>query len=128
MKIEHVALNVSDPPAMANWYVEHMGMTVKRQVNEAPWAYFLADGSGSMMLEIYANPAAPVPDYRQQSALVMHIAWISTDIDADVRRLTSHGAQLDGEYLHAENGDVLAMLRDPWGIPIQLATRSTPMI
>ena len=56
MKIEHVALNVSDPIDMARWYVEHLGMVIKRRVTESPWAHFLADESGTVMLELYGNP------------------------------------------------------------------------
>ena len=55
MKIEHVALNVPDPLAMARWYVEHLGLTVKRRAMEAPYAHFLADDSGTVMVELYGN-------------------------------------------------------------------------
>ena len=29
MKIEHVALQVSDPVALSRWYVQHLGLTVR---------------------------------------------------------------------------------------------------
>ena len=128
MKIEHVALNVSDPIEMARWYVENLGMVVKRRMTKSPWTHFLADDSGTVMLELYGNPEVPVPDYREQPALVFHIALVSDDIDADASRLTARGATLDGDYLHTPDGDMLAMLRDPWGIAIQLAKRSNAMV
>jgi glyoxylase I family protein len=31
MKIEHFAINVADPIAMADWYVSNMGMTIVRK-------------------------------------------------------------------------------------------------
>ena len=30
MKIEHIALQVADPAAMADWYVKHLGFCVRR--------------------------------------------------------------------------------------------------
>ncbi len=34
--------------------------------------HFLADGSGRVMLEMYNNPAATVPDYNAMHPLVLH--------------------------------------------------------
>ena len=48
MKLEHFALNVIDPVAMATWYVEHLGLTTVRQVADAPYTHFLADSSGKI--------------------------------------------------------------------------------
>ncbi|MFM8478773.1 MAG: VOC family protein, partial [Planctomycetaceae bacterium] len=56
MKIEHLALNVPDPLNLARWYVEHLGFTVKRRGIEPPYVHFIADDSGTVMLEIYGNP------------------------------------------------------------------------
>src|SRR5688572_26785379 len=55
MKIEHMAFNVADALAMSRWYVEHLGFSVKRGSTEPPFAHFLADDSGTMMLELYSN-------------------------------------------------------------------------
>jgi glyoxylase I family protein len=63
MKIEHFAFNVSEPAAMAEWYCSNLGMTVKRKQPKAPHTHFLADSGGSVMIEIYNNPADQVPDY-----------------------------------------------------------------
>src|SRR5262249_45002677 len=43
MDIEHMALNVPDPVAMADWYTEHLGMRVVRSVPGPPHTRFLAD-------------------------------------------------------------------------------------
>lgn len=128
MRIEHLAYMTQDPPAVAEWYVEHLGFTIKRQMDESPFAYFLADGSGKVMLEIYNNPAATVPDYAAMDPLVLHLAFVSADVEADRDRLIAAGATAEGDLLRADNGDVLAMLRDPWGFAIQLAKRGEPMV
>jgi uncharacterized glyoxalase superfamily protein PhnB len=127
VKIEHVAIQVPDPPALAAWYVEHLGFSIKRRMTEPPQTHFLADSTGQMMIEIYRNPAAPIPDYRSQNPLVYHLALQSDDVEADRQRLIAAGATAISDVDHLENGDVLAMMRDPWGIAVQLAKRGQSM-
>jgi hypothetical protein len=59
---------------------------------------------------------------------VLHLALTSRDVDADVRRLTAAGATLVGEIDRPASGDVLAFLRDPWGVSLQLVQRVQPMV
>ncbi|MFC6998911.1 VOC family protein [Rufibacter roseus] len=127
MKLEHFALNVEDPIAMAAWYVEHLGMTVVRQMPEAPFTTFLADDSGRIMVEIYLNPADEVPDYRSMNPLLVHLAYVSENPTADKERLCAAGATLVSDA-HLEDGSHLIMLRDPWGLALQLCKRGTPML
>lgn len=128
MKIEHAAFHVSDPVAMAAWYVEHMGFTLKRKSDESPFMHFIADGSGTVMFELYRQPHLRVPDYRETDPMQLHVAYVSENVEADRQRLLDAGATPVGEPAHTPDGDVLAMLRDPWGFPIQLAQRKTPMV
>ncbi len=55
-------------------------------------------------------------------------AFVSKDIAADVARLSAAGATLVSGPETAANGDGLAMLRDPWGVCLQLVKRTQPMI
>lgn len=128
MKIEHIAFNVEDPLAMGRWYVEHLGLKVKRRTVDAPYGHFLADDSGTVMIEIYGNKSAPLPDYRSMNPAELHLAFVSKDLASDIRRLTAAGATQVGEIDTAANGDQIAMLRDPWGLAIQFVKRATPMI
>ncbi len=57
LNLEHFACNVSDPTAMADWYVRHLGMRVVRRVPTPPYIHFLADAAGRTVIEIYSNPA-----------------------------------------------------------------------
>ena len=128
MKIEHLALNVPQPLEMARWYVDHLGFTVKRRFMEKPWGHFLADDSGTVMLEIYGNTDAPSLDLKNVAPPALHLAFVSKDVEGDIRRLQGAGATLVSGPESASNGDRLAMLRDPWGISLQLVKRSQPMI
>ncbi len=127
MKIEHLAFNVEDPLAMGRWYVEHLGFQVRRRTVEPPYAHFLADDSGTVMLEIYGNREAPVPDYRNLDTPPCTCA-VSENVQADADRLVKAGATLEAAPQTLPTGDTLAMLRDPWGLAIQLVKRGTPMI
>jgi len=128
VKIEHFALQVPDPVAMAEWYVKHLGFSIARSGGEPSHARFLADSSRSVMLEIYRNPAASIPDYRKADPLLMHVAYGSNNPAADRDRLVQAGAALVDELMTTPSGDAIVMLRDPWGVPIQLVKRAKPMI
>jgi glyoxylase I family protein len=128
MHIEHFALNVPDPRAMASWYCTHCGMSVARAVNAPPHTHFLADHVGRVLVEIYCNPPDRVPEYAARHPLDFHFAFHVDDVRAERDRLLAAGATAAGEIDATPVGDQLAMLRDPWGIPIQLVNRGTPML
>jgi catechol 2,3-dioxygenase-like lactoylglutathione lyase family enzyme len=125
MRFEHFALNVPDPVAQGDWYVRHLGFSITRQFSEPPYMRFLADGSGRVIVELYHNPNGPVPDYPASHPLAFHLALVSEDARAERARLESAGATfvLEDEL---KDGTVLVMLRDPWGVPLQLCQRSVP--
>jgi len=128
MDIEHIGYVVRDPVEAARWYVEHLGLRVVRSTGAPTHTHFLADGSGHVMIEIYNNPAVEVPDYRAIHFLVLHLAFECADVDAARRRLLDAGATPDGDVTRAPDGDVIAVVRDPWGFAVQLAKRGRPMI
>jgi catechol 2,3-dioxygenase-like lactoylglutathione lyase family enzyme len=128
MRIEHVAFNVAEPVAMARWYIEHLGMQAARTFGPPTHTLFLVDASGESMIEIYNNPKASVPEYRKFDPLMLHLAFAVDDVRATRSHLLQAGATPEGEVVVADNGDGLAMLRDPWGFAIQLVKRSRPML
>lgn len=127
MKIEHFALNVADPVAMAAWYCERLGFSIARKIENAPFTHFLTDSSGAVMIEIYNNPPKAVPDYAAMNPLLLHIAFVCADPEADKQRLLLAGATF-AEEVRPEEGTHLIMMRDPWGVPIQLCKRAKPML
>ncbi len=52
MKLEHVALLVADPVAVARWYDQQLGMRTVRSGEPPGNARFLADDEGASILEI----------------------------------------------------------------------------
>jgi len=126
MRIEHFAFNVADPVAVAAWYGQHFGLRVVRHVPEPAQAHFLADETGSV-LEIYCNPPEQVPDYRAMDPLLLHLAFASEDPGADTARLLADGATFVSDD-RLPDGSHLVMLRDPWGLALQLCKRGTPLL
>ena len=125
MRFEHFALNVPDTRATVAWYVQHLGLTVARVRAEAPYTTFLADDSGRVFLELYSNPKDPIPDYAAQHQLRVHFAFAVKDAVAERTRLLQAGATLIVEEPQPD-GTMLIMLRDPWGVPVQLCQRTSP--
>ena len=127
LNIEHFACNVADPVAMAAWYVEHLGMRIVRRVQAPPHIHFLADASSRVVIEIYSNGADPIPDYASMHPLRFHLAFAADDPDAVKAALIAAGATFVDEQTLAD-GSRLLMLRDPWGLALQLAKRTTPLL
>lgn len=127
MKMEHVALNVSDPAAVAAWYKEHLGFEIARGMNNPPYVHFLRESGGAIMIEVYHNPPDQVPSYSQMDPLLLHLAFVSADPEADRSALLAAGATFVKEE-HLADGSHLIMMRDPWGLAIQLCKRGQPML
>ena len=122
MLFEHIAINVTNPVEMADWYVEHCKMRIVVQIDEPPFTRFLADMEGKTSIEIYNNESAPVPDYHSQNHLVYHHAFSVENLEKTKDDLIEVGATFV-EEVKLPDGTRLIMLRDPWGIPLQLVKR-----
>jgi len=126
MRLEHCALQVPDPVAMADWYVKNAGCKIARSEGAPGFGQFLA--AGPVLIEIYKNNICPTPNYGAVHPQQLHLAFVSENLKADRDRLVAAGAKLvDDLFLNAV-GDQLVMLRDPWGVPLQLVKRTTPML
>lgn len=126
MNLEHFALQVPDPIAMADWYVKNLGCAVARSGGEPSHGRFLS--VGGVLFEIYRNPAASVPHYEQVDPLHLHLAFNSADLKADRDRLVKAGARVINDISTTPDGDEIMMLRDPWNVPIQFVKRAKPMV
>jgi catechol 2,3-dioxygenase-like lactoylglutathione lyase family enzyme len=127
LNLEHIACNVADPAGMAAWYVEHLGMRVVRRSTDPSQIHFLADAAGRSVIEIYRNAGDAIPDYAAMSPIRFHIAFAADDPDVSRAALVAAGATFVEERATAD-GSRLLMLRDPFGIPLQLCKRPTPLL
>lgn len=123
MVFEHFALNVNEIEKVVNWYVTHLGLNIVSEQKEPPFMTFLADSSEQVIMELYHRPDELITDFRQQHPLTFHVAFISENAQADRERLESQGATFV-EEVRKEDGSHLVMLRDPWGMPLQMCQRA----
>jgi glyoxylase I family protein len=127
MTFEHFALNVSKPVEMGKWYVDNCEMKIVRSMDDYPYTRFLTDKDGRIMLEIYSNTSAKIPEYKDQNPLEFHFALTVKDPIQVKDKLISAGAKYV-EEVRMDDGSHLIMLRDPFGVPLQLCKRGKPMI
>ena len=111
---------------MAAWYVRHVGFQIVRQLDTPPFTHFLADDTGRVVLELYNNPLGAIPDYAARHPLTFHLAVMAADAGAERDRLLQAGATVAVEE-PLPDGSLLIMMRDPWGVPLQLCQRARPM-
>lgn len=123
MVFEHFALNVADINAIVDWYCNHLGLTIASQQKESPFMTFLADSSGRVIIEFYQREDELAQDFKQRHPLTFHVAFVSDNAEADKQRLLTAGASFV-EDVHKTDGSHLVMLRDPWGMPLQLCQRT----
>jgi uncharacterized glyoxalase superfamily protein PhnB len=103
-------------------------MTVARQFGPPQHGRFLADSRGKMMLEFYHNAEVAIPDYAALAPFAFHIAFHVNDVSAVRTRLLKAGATSEGEVKTNSDGDQITIVRDPWGICVQLVQRNQPMV
>lgn len=123
MVFEHFALNVADINGVTTWYCSHMGLTIASQQNEKPYMTFLADSSGRVIMEFYSREDAVMQQFDQLHPLTFHVAFVSDSAETDKERLLQAGASFV-EDIVKDDGSHLVMLRDPWGMPLQLCQRA----
>ena len=119
MKLEHVAIDVPDPESFIAWWCENLGFR-----RSAPGSAFIMDDSGTAGLEIYrTDKTESAPDYGAMDSMTLHIAFVSDDVAADAERLVKAGGRL--ETLKTDDPSFhMAIVRDPWGVPVQLCRRT----
>ena len=128
MNLEHIGFNVHKPVEQAEWFCKNLGMTVARKFGPPQHGHFLADARGQMMLEFYFNSKVPVPDYAAIPPMAFHVAFQVDDVAAVRERLLQAGAKSESEVLTNDDGDNIALLRDPWGLTVQLIKRAKKML
>ena len=128
VRFEHIALNVEDPGAAAAWYRDNMGMKIVRAGEKFASKRFVSDAGGNMMFEFYYSEKAASSDWSAVDNHTLHIAFAVDDVQAVHDRLVAAGAKPDWEVETIGEGDVITIVRDPWGIAIQLLKRAKPML
>lgn len=59
---------------------------------------------------------------------MLHFAFFASDVRAAEEKLLAAGATVHAGHTKTPTGDEMSMLRDPWGLPLQLMKRAEPML
>ncbi len=127
MTFEHFALNVSKPVEMGQWYIDNCEMKLVKSMEEYPYTRFLADKSGQVVLEIYSNTSQRIPEYNKQHPLEFHFALTVSNPIEIKDKLVKAGAKVE-EEIKLDDGSHLIMMRDPFGVPLQLVKRAKALV
>ncbi len=127
IRFEHYALNVAAPHAIANWYVETLDCRIVFKLESEPFTVFLGDSQGRVFWEIYRNTSAPMSDVRDTHPASYHLAFYVDDVDAVKDKVLAAGGSFV-EEIRTDSGSRLLMMRDPWGIALQLCLRIPPFL
>ena len=69
--LEHPAIDVADPVAVAAWWCKNLGFTITKQKDDETHTTFLVDASGRVAMEMYRARTQPqAPDYASMEAAV----------------------------------------------------------
>lgn len=125
--LEHPAIDVADPVAVADWWCKNLGFTVTKQKDDDTHTTFIVDASGRVAIELYRARTQPsAPDYASMDPLTLHFGFTSKDVDADIERMLKAGATL---IVHEQApGFDGAMMKDPFGISIQFVKREKSVL
>ncbi len=127
-RFEHIAVNVPEPKAMAQWYAANLGFRIVRESTPPSYSAFIVDSAGHMMFEIYHKADQPLLKADTIHHMSMHFAFAGDSILTLKDKLVKAGASVAEEIKTSGSGDQVFTLRDPWGFSIQFVQRVKPML
>jgi uncharacterized glyoxalase superfamily protein PhnB len=122
LNVEHIGFVIANPCGAADWYAKNLGFAILRKADNNSVA-FIQEPHGGLIFELIGNPEIHPIDKDLTHPLQVHIAFKSTDIEADIRRLTDAGASFVMDCKTDDPKATVCILKDPFGLYIQLARR-----
>jgi len=113
---------------MAEWYCRHLGFRhIRGGGSDSDGVAFIVDGAEETVLEIFKLPdvdALPLHDF---ASIQLHIAIDCRTPYDTAMALVKHGAEFVGEAPRNAYPGEKYLIRDPWGLVIQLLDRETKL-
>lgn len=124
MSIEHIGFCVDEPYRMANWYVENLNFRIiKKGGSETDGVVFIEDSKGKTILELYNVPGIKKMNFSTFVPLQFHIGIEVTNPLEKAKELVKSGAKLVGESIRNSYKGEKYLIRDPWGLTLQILNR-----
>jgi catechol-2,3-dioxygenase len=124
MSIEHIGLCVDEPFDMADWYVKNLNFTIlKKDGSKNDGVVFIEDSKGKTILELYNAPGIERINFSSLTPLQFHIAIEVENPYEKSLDLEKVGAKIEGESIRNNYKGEKYMVRDPWGVTLQILNR-----
>jgi glyoxylase I family protein len=116
--IEHIAIASRSPEALAAFYVEALGFTVKATFDNGegmPKTFMLALGSGPMIEIVPADRMKFTRDKQNSDPGIVHLAMSVSNFDQAAQKLNNTSARPEGDERQGAHGARVRFYRDPEG-------------
>ena len=123
--IHHVALICSDYARSKAFYTETLGLKVLHEVyREARDSWKLdLEVSPGVQLELFSFPSPPPRPSRPEAQGLRHLAFVVSDMDDVVARLTARGVECEPVRVDEYTDRRYTFFADPDDLPIELYER-----
>ncbi|MDD6840045.1 MAG: VOC family protein [Spirochaetales bacterium] len=120
--IHHIAIIASDYNKAKEFYVDKLGLKIKREVERKEREDFIIflDGGENIEIELFIEKNPPKRLTRPEARGLRHLAFRVDDIYKSVEELKKRGIETEGIRIDPLNGKHMTFFFDPDGLPLEL--------
>lgn len=120
--IHHVAIIASDYDKAKDFYVNKLGLKVKREVERKEREDFIIflDVGDNIEIELFIEKNPPERVTRPEARGLRHLAFKVDDIYKSVEELTKRGIETEEIRTDPLNGKHMTFFFDPDGLPLEI--------
>ncbi len=120
--IHHIAIIASDYNKAKDFYVNKLGLKIKREVERKEREDFIIflDGGENIEIELFIEKNPPKRLTRPEARGLRHLAFRVDDIYKSVEELKKRGIETEEIRIDPLNGKHMTFFFDPDGLPLEL--------
>ena len=120
--IHHIAIIASDYNKAKDFYVNKLGLKIKREVERKEREDFIIflDGGENIEIELFIEKNPPKRLTRPEARGLRHLAFRVDDIFKSVEELKKRGIETEEIRIDPLNGKHMTFFFDPDGLPLEL--------
>ena len=120
--IHHIAIIASDYNKAKDFYVNKLGLKIKREVERKEREDFIIflDGGENIEIELFIEKNPPKRLTRPEARGLRHLAFRVDDIFKSIEELKKRGIETEEIRIDPLNGKHMTFFFDPDGLPLEL--------
>ena len=120
--IHHIAIIASDYNKAKDFYVNKLGLKIKREVERKEREDFIIflDAGDNIEIELFIEKNPPERVTRPEARGLRHLAFKVDDIYKSVEELTKRGIETEEIRIDPLNGKHMTFFFDPDGLPLEI--------